>query len=264
MKKLPLSVFIIAKNEADRIEKPLRSVRDWVDEVIVIDSGSTDDTVSVAESLGARTYFHAWQGFGIQKQYGESLCKHQWILNLDADEEVMPELRDEIRDLFDSGALQHAPAYRIKRIMIKPGGDGRYFSFGPGDHFVRLYDKKRAGYCDSTVHDSVLLHCKEDRLATLKGVMLHRCFRSYAHMVEKINFYSSMQAEDMYKKGRKISGLRLVFEPITSFFKGYVIRRYFLWGVDGITEGVIYAFARVLRIAKLRELYAREKQQKEA
>ena len=86
--KLPLSVFIIAVNEADRIALTINSVRDWADEVIVIDSGSTDDTVAVAESHGARVVFNEWNGYGPQKVFGETLCRNDWLLNLDADEEV--------------------------------------------------------------------------------------------------------------------------------------------------------------------------------
>ena len=86
--RLPLSAFIISKNEADRISRPIKSVIDWVDEVIVVDSGSTDDTVAVAERLGARVVHHEWKGYGAQKRHGEDQCRNHWLLNLDADEEV--------------------------------------------------------------------------------------------------------------------------------------------------------------------------------
>src|SRR5256885_10385490 len=102
-RRLPISAFIIAKNEADRIGRAILSVRDWVDEVIVIDSGSADDTVKVAESLGARTTFNAWRGFGPQKVFGESLCRNRWLLNLDADEELTQAGAEEIRALFARG-----------------------------------------------------------------------------------------------------------------------------------------------------------------
>src|SRR4030042_3183310 len=103
MEKLPISVFIIAKNEADRISVAILAVRDWVDEVIVIDSGSSDDTVAVSVSLGARVVFNEWRGYGPQKVFGESLCSNEWLLNLDADEEISPQLGTEIRALFGQG-----------------------------------------------------------------------------------------------------------------------------------------------------------------
>src|SRR5437764_957280 len=97
MTTLPISAFIIACNEADRIGRAIASVRGWVDEIIVIDSGSSDDTVKVAQSLGARVLTHAWPGYGLQKRFGEEQCKNRWLLNLDADEEVTPELAQEIQ-----------------------------------------------------------------------------------------------------------------------------------------------------------------------
>ncbi|MBC8523144.1 glycosyltransferase family 2 protein, partial [PVC group bacterium] len=99
--RLPISVFIIAKNEADRIPLAIASVIDWVDEVIVIDSGSDDETVSVSESLGARVIFNEWEGYGPQKVFGETLCNNDWLLNIDADEEITPSLRNEIERVFE-------------------------------------------------------------------------------------------------------------------------------------------------------------------
>src|SRR5438105_2601638 len=101
--KLPISVFIIALNEADRIGCAIESVREWVDEIIVIDSGSSDDTVKLADSMGARVLYHAWKGYGLQKRFGEEQCRNRWLLNLDADEEITPALAEEIQGLFADG-----------------------------------------------------------------------------------------------------------------------------------------------------------------
>lgn len=255
-KKIPLSVFIITKNEADRVADAINSVSEWVDEVIVVDSGSTDDTLQIAESLGAKTYFREWEGFGLQKRYGESLCSNQWILNLDADEVITDSLKKAIIKLFDEGNFAF-DAYRVKRRIVHPAKKKKIYSFGPGDYFVRLYDRDKAEYKDSPVHDSVMFKdpaMGDKDIGTLDGIMLHHSFRSYRHMVEKINFYSSMQALDMTKKNRKISALRIITEPFTCFLKAYILRRYFLWGVDGFIESVIYAFARTIRLAKAREI----------
>ena len=98
--KLPISVFIIAKNEADRIATTIGSVREWVDEVIVIDGGSTDETIAVAKENGAKVEYNQWAGYGLQKRFGEDLCQNNWLLNLDADEEISQELAQEIQELF--------------------------------------------------------------------------------------------------------------------------------------------------------------------
>ena len=105
--KLPLSVFMIAKNEEDRIGRAIKSVIDWVDEVIIVDSGSIDKTVKIAETLGAKTSHKDWQGFGRQKRYGESLCRNDWVLNMDADEVITPSLQTAIKTLFHNGQFAH-------------------------------------------------------------------------------------------------------------------------------------------------------------
>lgn len=264
LKKLPISVFIIAKNEADRLPHTLRSVKDWADEVIVIDSGSEDDTVNIATHLGAKVVFNEWQGYGPQKVFGETLCKHHWLLNLDADEAVSPELRDEFMALFQDGKEPDIKAWRfdiriLGRFADKPN------RFSPSNDPVRFYHKDYAGFKDSTVHDSVVFKSgKEGQIGKFKHMVAHRCFRSFTHAVEKINRYSTMQAEDMVARGRKPAALRVVLEPLLAFLKAYTLRRYFLLGLDGFYESVIYAFARTLRFAKVAELYRLKNQESQA
>lgn len=249
--KLPISVFIIAKNEADRIGRPLKSVRDWVDEVIVIDSGSDDDTVELSRSLGARTGFRAWTGYGEQKVYGESLCRNDWILNIDADEEVTPGLRAEIERLFSDGgpAKDH---YRIP-VLLKSDFQTRVHRWTVYQRPVRLYRKSLAGFSESTVHDSVIV--RSGSVGKLRGVLIHRSFRSVAHHIDKENRYTSAQAEHAFAKGRNIPALRLLIEVPFSFLKAYVIRRQFLNGLDGFVLSYLYAFQRFARLAKIRERF---------
>lgn len=248
--KLALSVFIIAQNEADRIPLTINSVRDWVDEIIVIDSGSTDDTVKVAESLGARVTFNEWKGYGPQKVLGETLCRNDWILNLDADEEITPELAREIQTLFAG-----EPACSAYRLHILP-----LHSFQDTGHKwtatqkpVRLYRKSMAGFKDSTVHDSVVVH--DGGTGTLKGMVNHRSFRSLAHHVEKVNSYSSAQAVDLHRRGRNPTGIELVTVPVLAFLKQYLLRREFVNGIDGVIMSYMYAFQRFIRLAKTRERF---------
>jgi glycosyltransferase involved in cell wall biosynthesis len=245
----PISVTIIAKDEADRIAKPILSVRDWVAEVIVVDSGSTDDTVKVAESLGARVMFNAWQGYGQQKIFAEQQAQQHWILNLDADEEVTPELAQNIRALFAGNVEAHS-AYTLPWKMLFVG-EKAPARFAPVYRFIRLYDMRKAGFRDSTVHDSVVV--REGSVGKVNGLVLHRCFRDLHHWTHKINFYSTMQADDFIAKGRKPSNFRIITEPLVSFLKSYILRRYFLYGLDGFVASVQYGYARMLRLAKARE-----------
>lgn len=249
--KLPLSVFIIARNEADRIGLSINSVKDWVDEVIVVDSGSQDDTVAVSEALGARVVFNAWRGYGPQKVFSEGLCHNDWLLNLDADEEVSPELAGEIRDLFARGEPPHV-AYTLPILPLYPFQETghRWTAF---HHPVRLYRRSRAGFKDSAVHDSVVV--REGDVGHLKGMVIHRSFRSLTHHVDKANEVSSLRAKDLFDKGRNPSGFSLLLLPVFAFLKSYVLRREFVNGVDGIVVSHMYAFQRFIRLAKARELH---------
>lgn len=254
-KRVPVSVFIIAKNEADRIPHAIKSVVDWADEVHVIDSGSTDGTLELSKQLGANAVFNPWPGYGPQKVFGESLCRNDWLFNIDADEEVTPALRDEIIALFAGGKEPPLKAYGMP-IEIVHFLDENGALFGRVVHPERLYDKRVAGFKSSTVHDSVEWKTDAPQQAgRLKGVLKHRSFRSYAHMIEKINFYSTMQAQDMFAKGRRPSSLRVVIEPFFAFIKALCFRAYIRRGVTGFLESIFYAFGRTLRLAKARALF---------
>lgn len=254
MNKFPLSVFIIAQDEADRIVKSIKSVIDWADEVIIIDSGSKDETVEIAKNLGAKTHFNEWNGYGLQKIYGENLCQNDWILNIDADEEVTQKLAQEIQQLFAEG-IDEKSCYKM-HIKIMSRFQKKPSKFAPGHNQIRLYNKNLCGFKDSTVHDSVIIkQGVKCEIKQLKNIVNHRTFRSYKHAVAKINRYSSMQAEDMFAKGKKPSSLRILFEPFFAFFKAYFLKRFIFMGFDGIIEAFIYSFARTIRLAKARELF---------
>ncbi|UCH75601.1 MAG: glycosyltransferase family 2 protein [Rhodospirillales bacterium] len=259
MAALPLSVFIIAKNEADRIPLTIKSVRDWVDEVIVVDSGSDDDTVQLSESLGARTVFNEWRGYGPQKVFGESLCRNDWLLNLDADEEVSAELARSIQQLFQ--ATPDCSAYRL-RILPLHNFQTRGHSWTAVQKPVRLYLKDKAGFKDSPVHDSVMV--RAGRIGTLRGMVIHRSFRSLAHHVDKVNSYSSAQAADLFAKRRNPSAIELILVPPLAFFKQFVLRGEFVNGVDGVIISYMYAFQRFIRLAKTRERFREEQRKRDA
>lgn len=250
--KLPISVFIIAKNEEDRISYTINSVKNWVDEVIVVDSGSIDRTVDVAKKSGAtKVIYNEWRGYGPQKIFGESICKNEWLLNLDADEEVSEQLRDNIVSLFKSKKYERKSAYYLT-VKFKP----RFRDFspnvpGPEVHVIRLYNKSKAGFKDSPVHDSVIV--KEGGIDSIKGKIIHRCFRSFSHAVDKINFYTSAQADDMIKRGKKVSIFRIAVEPFWTFFKCYIGNKQIFLGAEGFMMSIIYAFARTLRLIKAKE-----------
>jgi len=253
--KLPLSVFIIARNEADRIPTAIASVCDWVDEVIVIDSGSDDATVAVSQQMGAKTLFRAWSGYGEQKVFGEAQCRHDWVLNIDADEEVSPELRAEIMALFEAGGPERA-AYSVP-ILPLYNFQERAHPWTVHHHPLRLYRKSCAGFSASPVHDSVQLHT--GKIGRLRAMLWHRSFRSLSHHLDKVNFYSSAQAEDLFQKHRNPSLLAILLVAPLAFLKSYILRREFMNGTDGIVISYMYAFQRFIRLAKARERFQLER-----
>ncbi len=256
MNRLPVSVFIIARDEADRIPRAIESVRDWAGEVIVIDSGSRDDTVAVSAALGARVEFRAWTGYGPQKVYGESLCRNDWVLNLDADEELSPELRAEIGALFAHGAPP-ASAYTVP-ILPLYGFQERAHPWTAHHHPVRLYRRSCAGFKDSAVHDTVVV--REGRTGRLRGMVNHRSFRSLTHHLDKLNAYSTAQAEDRFRKGRNPSLPALLLIMPLAFLKSWLLRREFVNGTDGVVVSWMYAVQRFIRLAKTRERFQLDRQ----
>jgi len=254
--KLPLSVFIIAKNEEDRIANIINLVKDFADEVLVIDSGSTDATVDVSIRNGAKVTFNEWQGYGPQKIFGEESCKNDWILNIDADEEVSRELAEEIIQLFNSKELNGKKGYRVKilnkfRFEEKPKKLAYYYNQ------LRLYNKNYAGFKNSTIHDSVSLFKETgaDEIGQLKNIIYHQSFRSITHWIEKINSYSAMQASDALERGKKISIIKIMLTPTFAFFKAYFVRRYFIYGFDGLIYSYLFSFSRFAKAIKIREAF---------
>jgi glycosyltransferase involved in cell wall biosynthesis len=243
---LPLSVFIIARDEADRIGETIRAVRDLTDDLVVVDSGSTDGTQAVAEALGACVVFHPWPGYGPQKRFAEEQCRHDWLLNLDADEVVPPALKAQIRDAFAQGPP--CDAYRIGIAEVFPGEDVPHrwaYTLWP----VRLYRKDKGRYAASLVHDRVEL-ARDARVGRLRNVIHHYSVRSLGDQIDKLNRYTDQQALDLDIRGQSIPTWRVFFEFIGAFIKAYVGRRHFVRGVYGFLTAMNYAISRHLRVAK--------------
>lgn len=242
-----ISIFIIACDEADRIGAVLDAVRGLSQDVVVIDSGSSDSTVQLAESRGARVIFNPWPGYGLQKRFAEDQCRHDWVLNLDADEVVPPELAAEIMALFADGAPDK-DAYEVRIAEIFPG-EGAPHPWAYALKPVRLYRRSKGRYSPSPVHDRVEL-IPGARVGRLKGTVHHFSVRSLGDQIAKLNRYSDQQADDLDARGKRIPGWRVFFEFPAAFIKAYIGRRHFVRGVYGFLTAMNYAFSRHLRLAK--------------
>lgn len=245
-RRLPVTCTIIACDEADRIGRCIDSVRDLVADVVVVDSGSRDDTVAVAEAHGARVIFNAWPGYGPQKRFAEDAAHHDWILSLDADEWLAPETRAEIAELFAQGEPALA-GFRFRIPTVYPGREQPRPFAGYHAH-VRLYDRRRVRIPASLVHDAIDFDPACMRMA--QHPIHHQSIRSLAHLVEKNIAYFHLQALEMRRS--KLTTLpRLLVEPLASFLKYYFLRRHVTGGLFGLRYALTVAYIRTYRIAVL-------------
>ena len=245
---LPLSLVVITRDAAHELAACLASA-DFAAETIVVDSGSSDDTAALATRLGARVILHPWEGFGPQKNFAVGQARHDWVLCLDADERVTPELRDAMVALFATGAPS-ASAYAIAR---RNKFLGQWLAHGEGypDWNVRLFDRRHARWSADLVHEKVVADGPASRL---RGDLLHASAESIDAYMAKQNRYTTVQATAMHARGERASVAQLMFSPLARFLRFYVFRLGFLDGAAGFAHIAIGAFASFLKYAKLRAL----------
>ena len=248
---LPLSLIVITRDAAHELAECLASAP-FAAEALVVDSGSSDDTVALARRCGARVIEHAWQGFGPQKAFAVAQARHDWVLCIDADERVSPDLAAAVAALLAAGAPP-ADAYAIAR---RNRFLGRWLAHGEGypDWNVRLFDRRRARWSDDPVHEHVVA---DGPVARLPGDLLHASAESIDAYIAKQNRYTTLQAEALYARGERAGALRIALSPAARFFRFYVVKRGFLDGVPGFAHIAIGAFASFLKYVKLRALDAR-------
>ncbi|KTD50657.1 lipopolysaccharide biosynthesis glycosyltransferase [Legionella quinlivanii] len=230
-----LSVIIITKNEEANIKRCLDSI-DWADEIIVLDSGSTDKTVSIAQEYTEHVYISDdWQGYGIQKQRALALASGDWVLNLDADESVSDDLKSEIESAMQSGKAQ---AFRVPIRMNFYGKVLRY-SASPKRH-IRLFQRDGARYSDDIVHEKIIL--PDNRVVgKISNPIMHHSFLDVTHALAKINRYSSYSARVRIKQGKAPSFLSVMLSTGWMFFRCLILQRGILDGKAGVLMAVFSA-----------------------
>ena len=254
---LPLSVFIICCNEVERIGDVLESVKDLSDDIIIVDSGSTDGTLALVKKYTDCVYHKEWEGFGPQKVYAESLCKHNWALNLDADEILLPSVKRSIRNVFDIAEEKRGSAYSLRICHVSHLSKSQNPSlFCPVNVTPRLYDRKHAGFKDSTVHDKLVVF-KRQKIKTLKGDVAHVSLKSFDHLRKKITHYSTLQAQAWFDKGRKPPFAQYFYDPAVFFLKNYFLRRLCFVGYEGLMISIILSQGRIQRIQLTPEKWKR-------
>jgi glycosyltransferase involved in cell wall biosynthesis len=244
--RVPLTVAIIALNAAGQIDACLESVA-FADEVLVVDSGSTDGTLAIAERHGARVVQKEWQGFGRQKQFAVSIAKHDWVLCLDVDERVTGQLAASIVAALGESRLKAWRMARRNRFL------GQWLAHGEGypDWTLRLFDRAHAGWSNDEVHEAVLTTAEVGRL---EGDLLHDSAEDIATYLAKQNRYTTLHAEALYKQGIRAGYPRLLLNPLARFLKFYVLRMGFLDGGPGFAHVVIGCCNTFHKYLKLIEL----------
>ena len=242
-----LSVTVITKDEAADIGAALASVA-FADEIIVVDSQSTDDTVAIARQYTDRVSLRDWPGYVDQKNYAASLASHDWILSLDADERVTPALADEIRATLDGEP--RAAAFRIPRVTWHLGRWIRTTDWYP-DYQRRLYDRRSAHWTGRYVHESVSVRGETGQL---RGELQHYAYRDLADHLETIDRYTTYAARQMHEAGRRAGLLQIAGHPPLAFLRNYLAHGGIRDGAPGFIISAMNAYYVFLKFAKLWEL----------
>jgi glycosyltransferase involved in cell wall biosynthesis len=244
--KLPISLVVVTLNEEANIERCLRSVP-FASDVVVVDSFSTDRTLEIAQKLGANVIQEKWRGYGPQKSFAVSKAKNDWILSLDADEALSPELQQEIVERFAS--LNPEVGYELSRRSFHLG---RWISHGGWypDAQLRLFHRQYSQWSSDALHEKVQVKHKE----RFRQDLLHWVFDNLSDQVVTNDKYSSLGAENLAKSGRHFSLLKLIFKPWTKFVECYFLKQGFRDGLPGFIIAVSAAYSIFLRHGKLWEL----------
>ena len=238
-----ISATVVTLNEERNIARAIASLK-CVDEIVVVDSGSTDRTREIAAALGARVIREPWRGYAAQKNFAACSASHDWILSLDADESLTPELAAEIAALKTSGA--RADGYSFPRLAQYIGRWIRHSGWYP-DRKVRLYDRRKAGWMGEYVHESVRV---DGTVRELQGDLLHFTCASLSEHLRTLDRYTTLAAQEVRTRGKPIRITRLTLDPAWTFVRSYILQRGFLDGPQGLAIAWMAALYTFLKYAK--------------
>ena len=248
-----ISVYLVVKNEEHNIKRVLESVRDF-DDIVVVDSGSTDRTMELAGQYTDRLFYHEWTGMAEQKEYAKSLCKHDWVLNLDADEELTATLRDQIFEVAKQADVNGA------NIPIQEHFIGKAIhAKTKKNRHIRFFRQSQGAYGKERFHESPIV---KGKIVELDGAINHYGEVSIEVKVDKVNRYSSGKAMDKFDKGKNSSLAKLLLVMPVTFLKSYFLRRNCYNGRRGFIGSMINAFYAFLKEAKLYELELKKREDK--
>ena len=241
-----LSAVVVTLNEEARLRACLETVA-WADEIVVVDAESQDKTVQIAREFTEHVMVRPWPGFATQKNFALEQASGEWLLSLDADEEVSPALRDEVLALLTAGA--GADGYAVPRRNVFLGQWIRHGGLYP-DWQVRLFRRGRGRFLDRDVHESVAV---DGSVARLGGHLVHRSYEGVADFFDRANRYSTLAAAELVRAGARARARELVLRPLGRFLSMYAARRGFLDGRKGLLLAALYAYYVFMRTARVWE-----------
>lgn len=241
-----LSVYLVTLNEELRLEKTLKAATKVADEIVVVDSGSTDKTKQIAEKFKAKFVFHKWKNISSQKHFAQNKCANDWVLSLDADEVLSDELIAEIKQIKKNPT---ADAYKIKICNMFPG-DKKPRVFAQSFNAVRLYNRDCAYMPPDLWNKDRVEVNNPENVFQLKNKIYHYCFLSLEQATAKYNLHSSELVKTVVAEKRYFTKLRLYTEFPRQFLRYYFLKRYFLLGTQGFVQAMVLSHFRFLKIAK--------------
>lgn len=240
-----ISVVIITKNEELNIERCLRSVQ-WASETVIVDSGSTDHTLDICKKYNCNIIQTEWLGFGKTKQLAVQSASNEWVLSIDADEEVTPELQSKIIELVQSPTTN---GYTIKRNSFYLERMIRYSGW-QNDYPLRLFNKKMGQFNDAPVHESVVMN-NGSTINAIDTPLIHHPYPTIACHLNKINLYTSLGAEQLHQQQKRVSLPYAFISGGVKFLKTYLIKGGFLDGKEGLVLATLSGFSSTLKYLKL-------------
>ncbi|NKB62662.1 MAG: glycosyltransferase [Gammaproteobacteria bacterium] len=249
-----LSVIIITRNEEQKIRDCLESVS-WADEIVVVDSGSSDATMDICREYTDKVFYQEWKGFGPQKNHALGLATHEWVLSVDADERITGPLKDEILAVIEKSESDQLSAYEIPRRSRFCGRYMKHCGWYP-DYVLRLFRREEARFTNDLVHERVVTTGKKGHF---KHAMLHLSVENLDQAINKMNLYSSMAAREKFERGESASLLKAISRGGWTFFRVYLLKLGFLDGRQGFMLSVANAGGTYYKYAKLAEFGLGEK-----
>jgi glycosyltransferase involved in cell wall biosynthesis len=242
-----VSAYVITYNEADKIRDALASIA-WVDEIVVLDSHSTDGTLAICREFTKKVYQCDFQGFGKLRNHALEFVTHDWVLSLDADERATPMLRDEIKAELAQGP--NAEAFFVPRKNLFLGRWIRHGGWYPDYRQPQFFHKGRFRYLEDLVHEGYRVN---GRIGYLQGHVMQVPFLDLGQFLRKMSRYSTLMSEQMAQRGRRFHSHQLITHPLFTFFKMYVARQGFRDGMPGLILALLYAYYSFVKYAKLWE-----------